>query len=115
MKRIREPKEPSQESLREIPEVDFATAKVRRNPYAPERASKAPAHARGGQTAKAMWTPRGVAERERDRPLKRAPFRASPPGLGTGQIELGLDATSAFRKALLPTRVGWALRGQPSR
>jgi len=30
----RRSKEPSRASLREIPEVDFARAKVRRNPYA---------------------------------------------------------------------------------
>ena len=30
----RSPKEPSRASLREIPEVDFARANVRRNPYA---------------------------------------------------------------------------------
>jgi hypothetical protein len=34
MKKARRQQEPSRASLREIPEVDFKTAKVRRNPYA---------------------------------------------------------------------------------
>jgi hypothetical protein len=33
-KKKRSATEPSKDSLREIPEVDFATAKIRRNPYA---------------------------------------------------------------------------------
>lgn len=33
-KASRKPQEPSRASLKEIPEVDFSTAKVRRNPYA---------------------------------------------------------------------------------
>ena len=33
-KRVSETKEPSKASLREIPEVDFEHARVRRNPYA---------------------------------------------------------------------------------
>jgi hypothetical protein len=34
MKKVSKQKEPSKTSLREIPEVDFTKAKVRRNPYA---------------------------------------------------------------------------------
>ena len=33
-------KEPSRASLREMPEIDFKTAKVRRNPYAPRIAAE---------------------------------------------------------------------------
>ena len=34
MKKARKHEEPSAASLREIPEIDFTTAKVRKNPYA---------------------------------------------------------------------------------
>jgi hypothetical protein len=56
MKRVRNPREPSKASLREIPEVDFASATVRRNPYAARVAAEGIVHARRGRPKKGTET-----------------------------------------------------------
>ncbi len=44
MKKTHRQKKPSKAALREIPEVDFKVAKVRRNPYAKRIAAEGIAH-----------------------------------------------------------------------
>jgi hypothetical protein len=56
MKKVSRPKEPSRASLREIPEVDFTAAKVRRNPYAGRVAAEGIIHVRPGRPKKGTET-----------------------------------------------------------
>jgi len=56
MKKVRKPREPSKASLREIPEVDFASATVRRNPYAARIAAEGMIHIRRGRPRKGSET-----------------------------------------------------------
>ena len=56
MKKARKPREPSKASLREIPEVDFGTAKVRRNPYAARVVAEGIVHVRRGRPRKGTET-----------------------------------------------------------
>ena len=56
MKKASKPREPSKASLREIPEVDFGTAKVRRNPYAARVAAEGIVHVRRGRPRKGTET-----------------------------------------------------------
>ena len=49
MKKARSHEEPSRAALREMPEVDFRTAKVRRNPYAERIAAEGIVHVRPGK------------------------------------------------------------------
>lgn len=52
MKRVHRHQDPSRAALREIPEVDFKTAKVRRNPYAKRIATEGIVHVRPGRPRK---------------------------------------------------------------
>jgi hypothetical protein len=56
MKKARKHQEPSRASLREIPEVDFETAKVRRNPYAERIAAEGIVHVGRGRPLKGQET-----------------------------------------------------------
>ncbi len=56
MKKVNRPKEPSKASLREIPEVDFTRAKVRRNPYAARVAAEGIVHVQPGRPKKGTET-----------------------------------------------------------
>jgi hypothetical protein len=56
MKRIRKMREPSRASLREIPEVDFSTAKIRRNPYATRVAAEGIVHVGVGRPKRGTET-----------------------------------------------------------
>jgi hypothetical protein len=56
MKKVRSRKLPSAASLREMPEVDFSTAKVRRNPYAARIAADGGIHIRRGRPKKGNET-----------------------------------------------------------
>src|SRR5512136_1155434 len=56
MKKVSRPKEPSKASLREIPEVDFTAAKLRRNPYAARVAAEGIIHVRPGRPKKGTET-----------------------------------------------------------
>jgi hypothetical protein len=56
MKKTRSQQEPSRASLREIPEVDFKAAKVRRNPYAERIAAEGIIHAGRGRPRKGQET-----------------------------------------------------------
>lgn len=56
MNKVRKTREPSRTSLREIPEVDFASAKVRRNPYAARVAAEGIVHVRPGRPKKGTET-----------------------------------------------------------
>ena len=56
MKKVSKPKEPSKASLREIPEVDFAAATVRRNPHAARVAAEGIIHVRPGRPKKGTET-----------------------------------------------------------
>jgi hypothetical protein len=56
MKKTRKPREPSKESLREIPEVEFDTAKIRRNPYAALVAAEGIVHVGRGRPKKGTET-----------------------------------------------------------
>jgi len=56
MRKARRPREPSKASLREIPEVDFASATVRRNPRAARIAAKGAVHVRRGRPRKGSET-----------------------------------------------------------
>ena len=56
MKKARRPREPSKTSLREIPEIDFDTAQVRRNPYAAKVAAEGIVHVRRGRPRKGTET-----------------------------------------------------------
>lgn len=56
MKKARKHQEPSRASLREIPEVEFSTARVRRNPYAAFVAAEGIVHAGRGRPKKGSET-----------------------------------------------------------
>jgi hypothetical protein len=56
MKKVRKPSEPSKTSLRQIPEVDFASAKIRRNPYASRVAAEGIVHLRRGRPKRGTET-----------------------------------------------------------
>jgi len=56
MKKASKPREPSKASLREIPEPDFSTAKVRRNPYAARVGAEGIVHVRRGRPKKGTET-----------------------------------------------------------
>jgi hypothetical protein len=56
MKKVPKPREPSRASLREIPEVDFQAAKVRRNPYAARIAAEGLVHVGRGRPRKGTET-----------------------------------------------------------
>jgi len=56
MKKAPSREEPSRAALREMPEVDFKTAKVRRNPYADRIAAEGIAHIRPGRPRKGEET-----------------------------------------------------------
>jgi hypothetical protein len=56
MKKASKPREPSRASLREVPEVDFTTAKVRRNQYAARVAAEGIVHVRPGRPRKGTET-----------------------------------------------------------
>jgi hypothetical protein len=56
MKKARKHPEPSRASLREIPEVDFDRAKVRRNPYAERIATEGIIHVGRGRPRKGEET-----------------------------------------------------------
>jgi len=56
MKKASKPREPSKASLREIPEVDFASAMVRRNPYAARVAAEGIVHVRRGRPKRGTET-----------------------------------------------------------
>ena len=55
-KRVSTPTEPSAPSLREIPEVDFGHARVRRNPYAARVAAEGIVHVGRGRPKKGTET-----------------------------------------------------------
>ncbi len=56
MKKARSHEEPSRAALREMPEVDFESAKVRRNPYAERIAAEGIVHVRPGRPRKGEET-----------------------------------------------------------
>jgi hypothetical protein len=56
MKKARKYSEPSKASLREIPEVDFKSGKVRRNPYAARIAAEGGIHLGRGRPRKGEET-----------------------------------------------------------
>lgn len=56
MKKAPKQREPSRDSLREIPEVDFEAAKVRRNPYADRIAAEGIVHVGRGRPRKGEET-----------------------------------------------------------
>jgi len=56
MKKAPSHREPSKASLREIPEVDFRTAKVKRNPYAARIAAEGGIHLGTGRPRKGEET-----------------------------------------------------------
>jgi hypothetical protein len=56
MKKVRKAREPSQASLREIPEVDFGRARVRPNPYLARVAAEGIVHVRRGRPRKGTET-----------------------------------------------------------
>lgn len=56
MKKVRRQREPSKVSLRAIPEVEFETARVRRNPYAALVAAEGIVHVRRGRPRKGTET-----------------------------------------------------------
>jgi hypothetical protein len=64
MKRARKAREPSRASLREIPEVDFKTSKVRPNPHAARVAAGGVIHLRRGRprrgTETGLTVPRSI-------------------------------------------------------
>ena len=55
-KKVTGPREPSAASLREIPEVDFGRARVRRNPYAARVAAEGIVHVGRGRPKKGTET-----------------------------------------------------------
>lgn len=55
-KKVSKPREPSKASLREIPEVDFGRARVRRNPYAARVAAEGIVHVGRGRPRKGTET-----------------------------------------------------------
>jgi hypothetical protein len=56
MKKVSKGKEPSRASLREIPEIDFTRAKVRRNPYAARLAAEGIIHVQPGRPRRGTET-----------------------------------------------------------
>ncbi len=56
MKKALSQQEPSRAALREMPEVDFGAAKVRRNPYAERIAAEGIVHVRRGRPRKGEET-----------------------------------------------------------
>jgi hypothetical protein len=56
MKMVGRPKQPSKGWLREIPEIDFSRAKVRRNPYAARVAAEGIVHVPAGRPKKGTET-----------------------------------------------------------
>ena len=60
MKKVRRQHEPSRAALREMPEVDFNAAKVRRNPYADRVATEGVVHMRMGRPRKGEETGRTI-------------------------------------------------------
>ena len=101
MKKVRKGREPSKASLREIPEVDFRTASVRRNPYAERIAATGIIHVRRGRPRKGTETgltePRSVRFPVPVWKLLEARARAE-----------GLPLHSALRIAILE----WATRAE---
>ena len=101
MKKVRKAREPSKASLREIPEVDFKTATVCRNPYAARVAAGGIIHVRRGRPRKGTETgltePRSVRFPAPVWKLLEARARAE-----------GLPLHSALRVAILE----WATRGE---
>jgi len=98
MKKVSRPKEPSKASLREIPEVDFTAAKVRRNPYA-ARVAAEDIHVRPGRPRKGTET--GPTE---PRSIRfPAPFWKLLEARAKAQ---GLSLHSALRAAI----IDWARR-----
>jgi hypothetical protein len=99
MKKVRRAREPSKASLREIPEVDFRTAKVRPNPYAARIAAEGIVHAHRGRPRKGTETgptePRSIRFPEPVWKLLEARARSD-----------GLSLHSALRAAILE----WATR-----
>ncbi len=55
-KKVNRPREPSAASLREIPEVDFGRARVRRTPYATRVAAEGIVHVGRGRPKKGTET-----------------------------------------------------------
>jgi hypothetical protein len=55
-KKVSKPREPSKASLREIPEVDFARVRIRRNPYAARVAAEGIVHVGRGRPRKGTET-----------------------------------------------------------
>lgn len=56
MKKVSKPKEPSKASPREIPEVNFASTRIRRNPYAACVEAEGIVHVRRGRPKKGTET-----------------------------------------------------------
>lgn len=56
MKKTREQREPARSALKEMPEVDFKTARVRRNPYAKRIAVEGIVHPGRGRPRKGEET-----------------------------------------------------------
>jgi hypothetical protein len=99
MKRVRKPKEPSSASLREIPQADFETARIRRNPYAARIAAEGIVHVGRGRPRKGAETG----------PTVPRSIRFSPPVwklLEARARSEGLSLHSALRAAILD----WARR-----
>lgn len=98
-KKANRPREPSKASLREIPEVDFDRARVRRNPYATRVASEGIVHVGRGRPRKGTETgptvPRSV----------RFPARLWEQLEAKAKAE-GISLHSALRAAILD----WAKR-----
>ena len=99
MKKAREPREPSRSSLRAIPEVEFGSARVERNPYAALVAAEGVVHAGPGRPRKGSETGPTVPRSIRfPAPIWKAlQLRA--------RLE-GLTLHSALRRAILD----WARR-----
>lgn len=99
MKKVGKPKGPSKASLREIPEIDFTRAKVRRNPYAARVAAEGIVHVRPGRPKKGTETgptePRSIRFPAPVRKLLEARAKAK-----------GLSLHSALRAAI----IDWARR-----
>src|SRR6266511_5514118 len=98
-KKASNPREPSRASLREIPEVDFDRARVRRNPYAARVAAEGIVHVGRGRPKKGTETgptvPRSVRFPAQLCKLLEAKAKAE-----------GLTLHSALRAAILE----WAKR-----
>lgn len=100
-RKANKPREPSKASLREIPEVDFERARVRRNPYAARVAAEGIVHVGRGRPRKGTETGPTVPRSVR-----------FPVGLWK-QLEAkakaqGLSLHSALRAAILD----WAKRAR---